>query len=137
MENTETAAATAALLEELRQYSEGLQYISETEAPFEVVCFPDFQGDEPTEANLTLWAGKALDEPIETTELPHFLQHLTTAAEDQEPNASRFQQLQQLLELRLQDVKVYRIGRRRITAFILGRTATGTLAGLKTTLVET
>jgi len=143
MSNIDASAATAALLEGLRQHTHGLLYQSETDAPFEVVHYPaaSVTGGAPAATALATWAGKTAQEKVETDTLPHFFRNMTRETPDLEEGvmqaALRFKQLQEFLELHLQDVKVYRVGHRNITAFILGRTQTGDMAGLKTTLVET
>ncbi|WP_242919811.1 nuclease A inhibitor family protein [Pontibacter liquoris] len=137
----ENAATTAALLEGLRQQAEGLYYVSETDAPFVVVHFPAMEGNEPTAAELTSWAGMPAGEKTETVTLAAFFRNQVTETpdmgEEDRKMAQRFQQLQAFLAQHLQDVKVYRVGARRKTALVLGRTRTGNLAGLKTQLVET
>lgn len=143
MDNTNASATTAALLEGLRQHAAGLLYLSETDAPFEVVSFPGLQGNAPTGAQLALWAGKseAEAEKVETVALPYFLRNMTKEAaglvEGDKDAVNRFHELQHFLLQQLQEVKVYRVGHRRITAFILGRTPAGAVVGLKTQLVET
>jgi hypothetical protein len=49
----------------------------------------------------------------------------------------RYEELVLLLERRLRDVKVYRVGRTEIDCFVLGLDDHGNLAGLKTIAVET
>ncbi|MBF9254036.1 nuclease A inhibitor family protein [Pontibacter sp. 172403-2] len=142
MSNNNASAATAALLEGLRQHAQGLLYQSETDAPFEVVHFPAVsESGAPAATELAAWAGKPAQEKVETDTLPHFFRNMTREILGEEEgvmqNAPRFKQLQEFLELHLHDVKVYRVGHRNITAFILGRTQAGDMAGLKTTLVET
>lgn len=142
MSNIDASAATAALLEGLRQHTQGLLYQSETDSPLEVVYYPAVSGGgAPAAAELTAWAGKPVQEKIETEALPHFFRNVTRETPDIEAEtkqaALRFQQLQEFLELHLQEVQVYRVGHRSITALILGRTQAGDMAGLKTSIVET
>ncbi|MCC9165638.1 nuclease A inhibitor family protein [Pontibacter harenae] len=140
MDNTDIS--TANLLEGLRQQSEGLFYVSETDATFEVVHFSGKDGSEPTTTTeLLAWAGKAEEEKVEVVELQYFFRKMTNETEDmsdeEKLEASRFQKLQAFIEQHLQQTKVYRVGERKITAFILGKASTGELLGLKTILVET
>jgi len=142
MRNIDASAATAALLEGLRQHTQGLLYQSETDSPFEVVHYPAVSGGGATAAaELTAWAGKPAQEKIETDTLPHFFRNMTREVPDTEAvtkqAALRFQQLQGFLELHLQEIQVYRVGRRNITVLILGITQAGGMAGLKTNIVET
>ena len=88
---------------------------------------------------LPQWLGVPGDVQIEVEELPHFFRHHITTDlgfADGE-TARRFRELQAYLEESLQDVKVHRVGERRITALILGITAGKEVVGLKTVLIET
>lgn len=49
----------------------------------------------------------------------------------------QLQQLQELLEGNLTNLQIYRRGEVEVTVYVLGRTAEGTLAGVRTTLVKT
>ena len=49
----------------------------------------------------------------------------------------RYEELVLLLERRLRDVKVYRVGRIEIECYIVGLDDRGNLSGLKTIAVET
>jgi hypothetical protein len=49
----------------------------------------------------------------------------------------RYEHLASLLERRLRDVKVYRVGKTEIDCYALGLDDHGNLAGLKTVAVET
>ena len=51
--------------------------------------------------------------------------------------ARRFQRLAQLLKETLEDVTVYKVGEVEIDAYVVGKTRSGALAGVKTKLVET
>lgn len=139
--NNQDSPGTEDLLPQLRAASEGLYFMSETDHPFEVVRFPDVQDSAELPAALTKQPEVAENAEAELVELPYFFRNMTReepdAGEEEKNTARRFRELQAFLEQHLQEVKVYRIGRRRIQAFILGRTATGDFAGLKTMLVET
>lgn len=85
------------------------------------------------------WLGLPDGPKVEVEELPHFFRHHTDAESgyvDKE-TAQRFQDLQTFLQQSLRDVKVYRVGERRITALIVGKTDSGEIAGLKIYLIET
>ncbi|PTX15022.1 nuclease A inhibitor-like protein [Pontibacter mucosus] len=128
---------TDAALKELRRLSEGLLYVSETDAPLEAVHFPASFGAAPTAREVAAWAGK--EGTVENMELGTFFRPMITNTETTEDRetAARFQSLQAYLEQHLDEVKVYRIGRRRITALVLGRADTGDWIGVKTEVVET
>lgn len=130
---------TDAALKELRRLSEGLLYVSETDAPLEAVHFPAPSGAVPTEVEVAAWAGKEGESAEENVALETFFRPMVRNAETTEDRgtAARFQALQDYLEQHLDEVKVYRLGRRRITALVLGRATNGEWVGVKTELVET
>jgi histidine triad (HIT) family protein len=77
---------------------------------------------------------------VETQELTYFLRNHT--ADDGvlgDPDlANRYKALQMYLKQELTDTKVYRVGSGpQVTAYALGKTAGGKLAGFKTVLTET
>ena len=128
------------VLEDLRRLSQGLLYISETDAPLEVVHFPAPSGSAPTAAEVAAWAGKEGEGAVETVELGSFFRPMVSAAPEtteEREAASRFQALQAYLEEHLKEVRVYRLGRRRITVLVLGRATNGEWVGVRTELVET
>lgn len=140
MNNPDSSSASA-LLEQLSAASDGLLYRSETDSPFEVVHFPQVQDSSALPAAIAQLPDMPEGLKAEVVELPYFFRNLirddADAGEEEVNIAHRFRKLQDLLEQRLEEVKVYRVGKRRIQAFVLGKTATGDYAGLKTTLVET
>ena len=125
-------------LQEIIEASEGLYYISETDAPFQLV--ETAEDTDPKQAALKL-AGNIKNEPVEEVTLEHFFRNAVKiypdATAEQQQTAQRFIQLQTLLRQNLKDLKVYRIGSIQIKAYILGRLPDGTYAGLSTQLVET
>jgi hypothetical protein len=131
---------TQTLLEELRRLSAGLFYRSETDAPFEPVHFPA-PPTAPSPPELAAWAEQPADADVETVELDWFLRNLVQEQEEadqaEKQQAVRFQELANFLKQHLAGVRVYRVGRRKIAALLLGTTPAGDYAGLKTTLVET
>ena len=133
--------ATADLLQQIQAASDGLFFVSEADYPFKVVHLPHVQDSSLLPAALVEMVEMKEEEEIEVVELPYFFRNMTReepgAEEEEIKTARRYKELQELLEQHLQEVKVYRIGRRRIQAFILGKTPSGDYAGLRTTLVET
>ncbi|MCJ8166287.1 nuclease A inhibitor family protein [Pontibacter sp. E15-1] len=125
---------------ELKQAANGLLMLSETDEPFEFYYDKDFAHEELNEETVLKMAGMPAQYPVEVVELDYFLRNQTRPPEET-PDAlargERFQQLQAKLQDLLQDVKVYRVGETRITAYILGKTEDGEIAGLTTVVVET
>jgi hypothetical protein len=128
-----------ALLERLQSLSDGLYFLSESDYPFEVVYYPKPPEGQDLPSLLPQWLGAPADSKVETEDLPYFFRHHTTTDLGfvDEEKARRFRELQAYLEENLREVKAYRVGERKITALILGRTSAGDIAGLKTTIIET
>ncbi|RAU83138.1 nuclease A inhibitor family protein [Pontibacter arcticus] len=132
---------TEQLEQELNRASDGLLMLSETDAPFEVFVHEQPAGNELTHDDIVKLAGKPSDYGVKVEELDYFFRNMTNLSDAEEPQkaeqAQRFRNLQNTLQNLLTDVKVYRVGERNISVFILGKTADGTIAGLKTLVIET
>ncbi|MBF8962443.1 nuclease A inhibitor family protein [Pontibacter sp. FD36] len=126
---------------ELKEATDGLLMISETDAPFEFYQAEEFQGETLDEETVLKLAAMPADYPFEEMELGYFLRNMTHARPDAGDEgmqqAKRFQNLEKKLHELLQDVKVYRVGETQKLVLILGRTPGGEIAGLKTMVVET
>lgn len=125
---------------ELKQAANGLLMRSETDEPFEFYYDEQHNGGALTEETVRKLAGMTAQYPMEVVELEDFFRNQTRAAEEnpeESTRAAQFQLLQAKLQELLPDVKVFRLGETRITAFILGTTPNGEITGLKTVLVET
>jgi Nuclease A inhibitor-like protein len=114
----------------LQKASRGLEFPSETDAPF--VPFQWRDGDKLTDAHLLALAGEEPGTPVETMTLADFLRVIPP--EDK----AKFDALQKALGEQLTGVKVYKVGGEpEKSAYIVGKTPGGLWAGLKTTVVET
>lgn len=135
--NTPKTPQTQALLEQLHIHSSGLFFLSESEYPFEVVHYTFSSPNSGLPAFLVQRLDIPVGTRVEVEELSYFFRHHTSESSEEAETAQRFKNLQDFLLQNLQDVKVYRLGERKITALILGRGAAGEYVGLKTTLIET
>ncbi|GAB3824846.1 nuclease A inhibitor family protein [Hymenobacter jeollabukensis] len=136
---TADASPADASLEQLRQLTEGLYFVSESDAPLTVVSYQAPSGALDAKELLKL-LNQPADTPVQEQELTYFLRNHT--ADDgvlgNVDLANRYKALQMFLKQELEDVKVYRIGKGpQLEAYALGKTSGGKLAGFKTTLVET
>ena len=126
------------LIEELREATRGLTFMSESDYPFEV-----FRWDvgEPTPEFLRGLTGEAADAPIETRSVADFFRVAASQAvwksEGQLAVAHSFQPLQRLLEQNLTELKVFRVGAINIPVYVAGRGASGNWLGVSTRVVET
>ena len=134
---TPTTAADPAVAQ-LRQLTQGLYYVSEADAPLEVVSYP--APAEVDKEGILKLVGLPPDTPYEAQDLLYFLRNHT--ADDgvlRDPAlADRYKALQMFMKQELDDTVVYRLGSSpQIQAYALGQTAGGELAGFRTVLTET
>ncbi|MGB7892988.1 MAG: nuclease A inhibitor family protein [Microcoleus sp.] len=130
---------TDSIATQLKQTSKGLLFLSETDAPFEVISWPA-QG-ELTPAKLLQLTNHPPDAPVELRTVDDFFA-IATAQEDwhdreERETVQRFQNLVSILKQNLSQLQVYRVGSVEIDVFIIGMTPGGEWAGLATKLVET
>lgn len=126
------------LLEELREATRGLNFMSESDYPFEIFKWGDA---EPTHEFLRGLTGEAAEAPVETRTVADFFRVATSEAEWKNAElldaARRFQALQRLLEQNLTDLKVFRVGVVNIPVYVVGRSTSGNWLGVSTRVVET
>ena len=115
----------------LEKASRGLLFPSESEAPFQAFLWQD-AGAKLSRARLRELAHADEGAAVEELTLEELLQ--TVPSEDQ----PKFQKLADALKQQLSSIKVYKVGdEAEREVYIVGTTADGALAGLKTTVVET
>jgi Nuclease A inhibitor-like protein len=135
------ALSNAAIIESLTAATADLFWISETDAPFEVLLV-----DVPLPAKLT--AKKLLKclkheaaTPIATCDLDTFFQPVLEPQdwheEEDKENIKRYENVIGLIKQHLTEPQVYRVGAIDITIYILGKTPDNQWVALKTQAVET
>jgi nuclease A inhibitor-like protein len=126
------------LIEELREATRDLTFMSESDYPFEVF---NWGAAEPTHEFLRGLTGEAADTPVETTTAADFFRVGASEAdwknELQLAAARKFQTLLRLLEQNLTDLKAFRVGAINIPVYLAGRAASGNWLGVSTRVVET
>ena len=130
---------TDSIATQLQKASNGLLFLSETDAPFEVVHW-SAQG-ELTPAQVLQLTEHPPDAPVELRTVDQFFA-IATAEEDwhdqdERETVQRFQNLVSILKQNLSQLQVYRVGSIDIDAYVVGVTPSGEWAGLATKLVET
>jgi hypothetical protein len=124
---------------QLQEASNGLLFLSETDAPFEVISCQT-QG-ELTPAKLLQLMNHPPDAPVEVVSVDEFFA-IATQEEDWHDEEERetvklFQNLVSVLNQNLLQWQVFRVGNTNIDAYIVGVTPSGDWTGLSTKLVET
>jgi hypothetical protein len=126
------------ILNELKEASAGLLFMSESEYPFEAVRLGVV---EPTPASLRQLSGGEADAPVETRSLEDFFRIAASEEEwrsfAERADAKKYQALAALLKENLKHVKAYRVGSVNIPVYLIGQSAQGNWLGLSTRVVET
>jgi len=119
----------------IQKAAAGLEYPSESDAPFDLVRWDAAKGD-PSPATVAALAGgkgKRKARPVEQVSPDEFF-----AALRETDDAAKFKSLEQVLRKSLTNLRVYRVGgSAKVDIYILGRAASGEWLGLHTTSVET
>ena len=130
---------TDSIATQLKQVSNGLLFLSESDAPFEVISWQT-QG-ELTPAKLLQLTNHPPDAPVKVASVDDFFARATQEEDwhDQEERETvkQFQNLVSVLKQNLSQLQVYRVGNTNIEAYIVGMTPSGDWTGLSTKLVET
>ncbi len=127
-----------ATLAQLQKLTQGLQFISESEAPLEAVSYAAPAGGL-SDQQLRQVLGEPADAKVEKVELIPFLRNHTNddGVLENAALANRYKALQMYLKQEIDGVQVYRIGSGpKVHAYALGRDVAGRLAGFKTELTE-
>lgn len=120
----------------IQRAAAGLEYPSESDAPFDLVRWDPAAGD-PSPATVGALAGgkgrRKRARPVEQVSPDEFF-----AALAETDDAAKFQALERALKQSLSDLRVYRVGgSAKVDVYVLGRAASGAWLGLHTTSVET
>ena len=119
----------------------GMVLPSESDSPFEVVEWEHAAEASASAASFKRLVGAPAKTKAETLDadkflLPHGVEQAWHDDEGKEM-AKRFRALRELLHAELHDLKVFRIGQIRLSVYIVGRTGSGNVVGLKAHQVET
>jgi hypothetical protein len=124
----------------LARLAEGLQYQSETDAPWEAVDWPDATG-EPTAAEVSRRGKHKPRAPAAQQSVDAFFAPLVQEqdwfGEEEKATALKYRSLLDEVKKRLRAATVIEIGKRQATVYVVGVANEGGWAGLKTTEVQT
>lgn len=129
------------LLNQLKKASSGLQFMSESDCPFEVFLWELPQNAAITHEVILEQTGHPSDTVVEVVDLDSFFAVATTEQDwyeqEERETVKRFQNLVETLKNNLTDIQVYRLGATEIDVYIVGKTPEGNFAGISTKVVET
>ncbi|HEV2765270.1 MAG TPA: nuclease A inhibitor family protein [Pyrinomonadaceae bacterium] len=128
------------ILDELAKATEGLLFVSEADYPFETFRL-DGSGEADPRERLRELGGESEDAPAEVESLENFFRAAASEpawkGEEERALARRFQNLARVLADNLSDVRVYKVGRVSMSAYVAGRSPEGNWLGVSTRVVET
>jgi len=129
--------STNEAIKALKDASEGLLYQSESDEPFTVFKWKG-EGELTKEAVLKR-ARKPASASVEELSLEEFFKDLTAAQDwhGEKAVVTQYTKLLEVIRQNLSEAKVFKVGQRKVTVFIVGKTDEGDGAGIKTSAVET
>ena len=123
----------------VKKFSEGLYYISETDA--EIFPFTGEKAESVTKEELLRQTKSAPDTPIDERNFAEIFARLTKIqdwfGDEEKETAERFGRLKDFLEKNLKDLKVFKVGSIQLKIYFVGLDAEGRLTGIQTEAVET
>ncbi|MBE9052352.1 nuclease A inhibitor family protein [Nostocales cyanobacterium LEGE 11386] len=132
---------TNEITKKLRQASDDLLMMSESDYPFEVFLWSNQAREDLTNQKILELTNHPQDTSIETVEIDELFRNCAEEKEwhdeIQKQNVQKFQSLVKTLKDNLTDIKVYRLGTIDIDVYVVGKTLSGDLAGVSTKLIET
>lgn len=119
---------------------DGLLYSSESDEPFEAVCWPD-EGKPIDAKKLLELTSNSPDTPVSEVSLDDFFKDLTTVqswyGNEEKATVQKYRNLEDIIRRNLHDVRVFRVGEVHVAIYIVGVTSEGDWAGIKTMSIET
>lgn len=116
----------------LRQASDGLLYPSESDEPFTPFAWAGAADSAQGGAQAQVVAHSSKGAAVSEQAVDQFFSQLQGT-----PDAALYVQLRKVLEQQLSELKVFRAGEVRVAVYLIGKTHSGSWAGLQTLSVET
>lgn len=124
---------------QIRKLSEGLYYISETDAG--ISPFVGSRAKDVSKEEILRQTKSAADAPVEERNFAEIFARLTKIqdwfGDEEKANAAKFGRLKEFLEKNLKDLKVFKVGSIQLKIYFVGLDAEGKLMGIQTEAVET
>lgn len=126
-------------VEQAQKLSEGLYYISETDAP--ISAFAGEKAQAVNAGEILRQTKSAMDAPVEERVFAEIFARLTKIqdwfGDEEKETAAKFGKLKEFLEKNLKDLKVFKVGTIQIKIYFVGLDAESRLMGIQTEAVET
>ena len=127
------------VMSRIAKAADGLLFSSEADYPLEPFAWNETTPFSPE--TLYKLTTLPLEAPVTKEDIDDFFAPMLDPATGDTPAArkrrTRTRKLVRLLRQNLSDLAVYKLGRVEMPTFIVGRLADGSIAGLRTTVVET
>lgn len=131
---------TSALMTRFKEATAGLLWMSEIDAPLEVIHWPPSVLELSKERLLEL-TNHSLTTPVEVVAVDDFFAGATEEqdwfGEEERAIAQRYRDLVTMLKQSLSNLQGYRVGAVNIDLYMVGQTTSGDWVGLATQAVET
>lgn len=131
---------THELISTLQELTENLFWMSETDAPIQVVCWDDCAEVESDKQILERTNHSPTD-PIEIVELEQFFEPVVTEqdwfGDEEKETAAKYRSLLSALKQSLSGIKVYRVGEVEVDVYVVGVSEAKSVVGIATQVVET
>jgi len=125
--------------EQVNKLSEGLYYISETDAP--VSPFVGGKAESVSKEEILRQTKSEMNAPVEERNFAEIFARLMRVqdwfGDEEKETAVKFGRLKDFLEQNLKDLKVFKIGTIQIKVYFVGLDSEGRLMGIQTEAVET
>jgi Nuclease A inhibitor-like protein len=129
---------TAEIIDRLKQATTDLLWSSESDYPFEIVTWELGVELNPTDLFSNIYDTDLAIESITLTDLFEPVLKIEDWYEQAElAQVDRYTNLLDSIDTNLAEVQVFRVGEVEIDIYIIGKTPTGDIVGLKTLSVET
>ncbi len=127
------------LAEEIKIASQGLFYISETDA--EISPFVGMTAEKVDQDEIIKQTKMAADTNIKEKSFSGFFARLTEIqdwfGDEEKETAQKFTVLKQVLENNIRELKVFKVGKIELDIYVVGLDSENTFLGIKTKAVET
>ena len=123
----------------LREAVAGLTYQSETDAAWEAFRWPSAgapSADEVRKQGRHPKAAPVVEQPVEEF-FAGLIQDQDWYGDEEKAVAAQYRSLLTVVKTKLPDAKVFKVGNRKLTVYVVGQDKEGGLTGLRTKAVET
>ncbi len=124
---------------QIKKITDGLFYTSETDA--EILPFTGKKAQAVTSEEILAQTENEANSPVEEKDFTEFFSRLTEIqdwfGDEEKTAAKKFTDLKDLLEKKLKDLKVFKVGKIQLDIYAVGLDAECNLMGIQTKAVET